>query len=75
MSINVIERNGSDCKNVEIFIHHVGSAGAPSRKTLFIRGTADMLRIFSRTSINTRTIIYSGAPIFWFQTSTPTINV
>jgi hypothetical protein len=25
MSINVIERNGSDCKYVEVFIHHVGS--------------------------------------------------
>jgi hypothetical protein len=34
----VIERNGSDCKYIEIFIHRVGSIGAPSR-TVFIRGT------------------------------------
>jgi hypothetical protein len=39
LSVNVIERNGSDCKYVEIFTHRVGSIGAPSRKTLFIRGT------------------------------------
>jgi hypothetical protein len=36
--INVIERNGSDCKYVEMFTHRVGSIGAPSR-TVFIRGT------------------------------------
>jgi hypothetical protein len=35
----VIERNGSDCKYVEIFTHHVGSVGEPSRRTVFIRGT------------------------------------
>jgi hypothetical protein len=39
MIINVIERNNSDCKYVEIFTHRVGSIGAPSRRTLFIRGT------------------------------------
>jgi hypothetical protein len=39
MSINVIERNGSTCKYVEIFTHRVGSIGAPSRRTVFIRGT------------------------------------
>jgi hypothetical protein len=39
MSINVIERNDSDCKYVEIFTHRVGSIGAPSRSTVFIRGT------------------------------------
>jgi hypothetical protein len=39
LSINVIERNGSDCKYVEIFTHRVGSIGAPSRRTVFIRGT------------------------------------
>jgi hypothetical protein len=32
------ERNGSDCKYVEIFTHRVGSIGAPSR-TVFIKGT------------------------------------
>jgi hypothetical protein len=39
MSINVIERNVSDHKHVEIFTHLVGSTGAPSRKTVFIRRT------------------------------------
>jgi hypothetical protein len=38
MSKDVIERNVSDCKYVEIFTHRVGSTGAPSR-TVFIRGT------------------------------------
>jgi hypothetical protein len=33
------ERNCSDCKYVKIFTHHVGSIGAPSRRTVFIRGT------------------------------------
>jgi hypothetical protein len=28
--MNVIERNGSNCKYVEIFTHYVGSTGAPS---------------------------------------------
>ncbi|PNF27420.1 hypothetical protein B7P43_G16908 [Cryptotermes secundus] len=36
---NVIDRNCSDCKNVKIFTHSVGSIGAPSRRTVFIRGT------------------------------------
>jgi hypothetical protein len=36
MSINVNERNVSDCKYVEIFTHRVGSIGAPSRRTVFI---------------------------------------
>jgi hypothetical protein len=35
----MIERNGSNCKYDEIFTHRVGSAGAPSRRTMFIRGT------------------------------------
>jgi hypothetical protein len=35
----VIERNGSQCKYVEIFTHRVGRIGAPSRRTVFIRGT------------------------------------
>jgi hypothetical protein len=39
MSINVIERNSSDCKHVEIFTHHVGSIGTPSRRAVFISGT------------------------------------
>jgi hypothetical protein len=28
------------CKYVEIFTHHVGSIGAPSRRTVFVRGTS-----------------------------------
>jgi hypothetical protein len=39
MSINVTERNRSDCKYVEIFTHRVGSIDAPNRRTGFIRGT------------------------------------
>jgi hypothetical protein len=39
MNINMIERNDSDCKYVEIFAHPVGSIGAPNRRTVFIRGT------------------------------------
>jgi hypothetical protein len=35
----VQQRNCSDCKYVEIFTHRVGSIGAPSRRTGFIRGT------------------------------------
>jgi hypothetical protein len=35
----MIERNPCDCKYVEILTHHVGSIGAPSRRTMFIRGT------------------------------------
>jgi hypothetical protein len=38
MSVNVIERNRSDCKYVEIIAHRIGSIGAPSRRTIFIRG-------------------------------------
>jgi hypothetical protein len=38
MGINMIERNGTDCKYVELFTHRVGSIGAPSRRTVFIRG-------------------------------------
>jgi hypothetical protein len=36
----MIERNGSDCKYVEIFTHRVGSIGAPSRRTVFVRETS-----------------------------------
>jgi hypothetical protein len=39
MSIYVIERKVSDCKYVEIFTHCCGIIGAPSRRTVFIRGT------------------------------------
>jgi hypothetical protein len=39
-SIYAITRNGSKCKYVEIFTHDVGSIGAPSRRTVFVRGTS-----------------------------------
>jgi hypothetical protein len=39
ITINMIQWKGSDCKDVEIFTHRVGSIGAPSRRTVFIRGT------------------------------------
>jgi hypothetical protein len=39
MNTDMMERNRSDCKYVEIFTHHVGSIGAPSRRAVFIRGT------------------------------------
>jgi hypothetical protein len=49
----------SDCKYVEIFTHHVGSTGAPSRRTGFIRGTNtkqwEVPKIASR---NTKTNIF-----------------
>jgi hypothetical protein len=38
MSINMIERNGSDCEYIEFFTHRVGSIDDPSR-TVFIRST------------------------------------
>jgi hypothetical protein len=34
----MIQWKGSDCKYVDIFTHRVGSAGAPSRRTVFIGG-------------------------------------
>jgi hypothetical protein len=40
----MIERNGYDCKYVEIFTHCVFSIGAPSR-TVFIRGTNQIIII------------------------------
>jgi hypothetical protein len=35
----MIQRNCSDCKYFEIFTHRVGSIGAPSRRTVYIRRT------------------------------------
>jgi hypothetical protein len=49
LGINIIQRNGSKCKYVEIFIHHVGSIGAQSRRTVFVRGTNAEQREFSMT--------------------------
>jgi hypothetical protein len=45
--IYAIKWNGSMCKYVEIFTHrHVGSIGAPSRRTVFVRGTSAEQREF-----------------------------
>jgi hypothetical protein len=58
MSVNVIERNDSDCKYVEIFTHHVGSIGAPSR-TVFIRRTnTKQWEIPKIAGINTKANIF-----------------
>jgi hypothetical protein len=63
MSINVIERSGSDCKYVGIFTHHVGNIGAPSR-TVFISGTNtkqwEVLKIAGR---NTKANIFPEASV------------
>jgi hypothetical protein len=37
--MNVIERNGSDCKYVEILTHRFGSIGATNTRTVIITGT------------------------------------
>jgi hypothetical protein len=40
-SICAIKRNGFKCKYFETFIHrHVGSIGAPNRRTVFVSGTS-----------------------------------
>jgi hypothetical protein len=58
MSINVIERNISDCKYVEIFTHRVGSIGAPSR-TVFIRRTnTKQLKVPKIVGRNTKANIF-----------------
>jgi hypothetical protein len=55
----MIERNGSDCKYVEICTHHVGSAGAPSRRTVFISGTNTKQREVLRLPGGTRRLTFS----------------
>jgi hypothetical protein len=58
MSINVIERNRSDCKYVENFNHHVGRIGSPSR-TVFIRVTnTKQWEVPSIASRNTKANIF-----------------
>jgi hypothetical protein len=66
LSINIVKRNGSKCKYVEIFTHHVGSIGAPSRKTVFVRGTSAEQREFPEISgRNTKAnIFYKGGARF-----------
>jgi hypothetical protein len=55
----VSERNGSDCKYVEIFTHRIGSIGAPSRRTVFIRGkNTKQLEVPKTAGRNTKTSIF-----------------
>jgi hypothetical protein len=55
----MIERNSSDCKYVEIFTHRGGSTGAPSRRTVFIRGTnTKQLEVLKIAGRNTKTNIF-----------------
>jgi hypothetical protein len=59
MSINVIERNVSDCKYVEILTHRIGSIGAPSRRAVFIRGTnTNQLEVPKIAGRNTKANIF-----------------
>jgi hypothetical protein len=59
MSVNVIERNSSECKYVEIFTHRFGSIGAPSIRTVFIRGTnTKQLEVPKIAGRNTKTNIF-----------------
>jgi hypothetical protein len=53
------ERNRSDCKYVEIFAHRVGSIGAPSRRTVFIRVMNTELQKFLSVRVGTRTLTFS----------------
>jgi hypothetical protein len=55
----VSDRNGSDCKYVEIFAHRVGSIGASSRRTVFIRGTkTKQLEVPKTAGRNTKASIF-----------------
>jgi hypothetical protein len=36
-NINAIKRDGSKCKYVWIFTHHIGSIGAPNRRAVFVK--------------------------------------
>jgi hypothetical protein len=55
----MIDKNGSNCKYVEIFTHHVGSIGARSRRTVFIRETSFKLwEVPNIASRNMKTNIY-----------------
>jgi hypothetical protein len=55
----VIERNGSDCKYVEIFTRRVGSRGPPSKRTVFIRGTnTKQLEVPKTVGRNTKANIF-----------------
>jgi hypothetical protein len=55
----VSEGNGSDCKYVEIFTHRIGSIGAPSRRTVFIRGpNTKQLEVPKTAGRNTKANIF-----------------
>jgi hypothetical protein len=57
------DRNCSDCKDVEISTHRVGSIGASSRRTMFIRGTntnEKSLRLLGGTRTSKQTKMKRG---------------
>jgi hypothetical protein len=55
----VSDRNGSDYKYVKIFTHRVGSIGASSRRTVFIRGTnTKQLEVPKTAGRNTKASIF-----------------
>jgi hypothetical protein len=66
LSKNVIERDGSECKYVEIFTHHVGSIGAPSRRRVLIRRTnTKQLEVPKSAGRNTKANIFQkGSAVF-----------
>jgi hypothetical protein len=68
----MIERNRSDCKYVEIFAHRVGSIGAPSRRTVFIRGTnTKQWEVPNIASKNMKTNIFQEASAGFLATINP----
>jgi hypothetical protein len=51
--------NGSDCKYVKIFTHHLGCIGASSRRTVLVRGTnAKRCEVPNMASRDTKTDIF-----------------
>jgi hypothetical protein len=59
----MIERNGSDCKYVEIFTHHAGSTGAPSRRTDFSEGQTPNVKKSQILRVGTRNLIFSNREV------------
>jgi predicted oxidoreductase len=58
MRINVIERKGSDYNYVQIFTHHIGRIGAPSRRTVFMRANTKQLEVPKIVGRNTNANIF-----------------
>jgi hypothetical protein len=58
------ERNVSDCRYVEISTHRVGRIGAPSRGTVFIRGTnTKQLEVPKTAGRNMKTSIFQKGSV------------